>query len=198
MRMSWKTCGLVLAGLLSGAAVVEAEGFLEKHWNALKRDTVRNNAWPEPFIPADRAHVRAPFQQCIMNGYRFDNTLSDYYFDPDTGVLKDAGADKIYSILTERPPQFRTIFVLQADSEEQTAARVTSVQQLADTLCGDGELAQVMTTCVRPRTAPAYYIDAVDRAYQASQPIPRVPARSGSSGGSSSGGASSGGMGSGS
>ncbi|MBS0207460.1 MAG: hypothetical protein JSS27_00765 [Planctomycetes bacterium] len=188
MRKSWKLCVLAVVSSLFGAAIVQAEGFLERPFRAFKRDAQRNNAWPEAFIPSDRARVRAPMQLCIENGYRFQNTLGDDYFEPDTGRLKEAGMNKVYTILTESQMQYRCIYVVTAESPELTAARIMSVQQAADKMVAPGELAQVAETRVKPRATPAFYVDAIDRAWRESRPAPTLPPATGR--GSSSGGAS--------
>jgi hypothetical protein len=185
----WTLLGL---GMISAVSIVQAEGWFEKHWNGFKRDYQRNNAWPEAFIPVDRARVRQPFAQCIANGYRAQNTLSDYYFDDETGALTEAGKEKLLTILTEMPPQYRTIFVVRSTNPEITAARITSVQQVADRLVTPGEVAQLSETSIRPRTAPAYYIDAIDRAYRETIPAPRLPAAQNRGSTSSMGSSSSG------
>jgi hypothetical protein len=171
-----------LALLSAGATVTRGEGWFKKHWNAFKRDAQRNNAWPEPFIPGDRMAVRQPFIIQAANGWKVQNTLSDYHFVGDTGELNEAGRLKVKTILTETPPEFRTIYVLRSHDPQETADRIASVYELGNAILPPGFDPQVGSTDLKPRTTPSYYVDAVDRSYRASTPIPRIGASSGSIG----------------
>ena len=95
------------------------------------RDVKRRQCWPDPFLCPDRAAVRAPFCAMVANGWRRQNMLGEFHFDPQSGQLTEAGRLKVQWILTACPEQHRLIYVHAAGTREETAARVAAVQQLA-------------------------------------------------------------------
>ncbi|HEY5313751.1 MAG TPA: hypothetical protein VIK18_14585 [Pirellulales bacterium] len=184
MRRPSAAVAAALIVLLSAGAL-HAEGWLKSHWHNFCAVTERNNSWPEPFVPADRAAARAPFVGCVVAGWRVQNTLSDYHFEDGSGALKESGMIKVARIVTEAPPDFRTVFVLRAATAELTAARIASVQEAAARYALPGDHPQVGGTFVSPPGAPAFYIVDVDRSFRESMPEPRLPARASSTSSSS-------------
>jgi hypothetical protein len=179
MRRSFAAFATGLAVLLSAGAT-RGEGWLKNGWHNFCAATQRNNAWPEAFVPMDRAATRAPFVGCVVAGWRVQNTLSDYHFEEGAGVLKESGMIKVMRIVTEAPPDFRTVFVVRANTAQLTAARIASVQEAAARYALPGDHPQVGETFVAPRGAPAYYIVDVDRSFRESTPEPRLPTRASS------------------
>lgn len=173
-------CYIAAAALVLIGASVEAraENWFKKHFNGLCADAVRNNAWPEPFIPADRISARAPFGIAIANGWRAQNTLCDYHFSPETGVLTEAGQLKVRSIVNSTPVAYRVVFVLRCDNAEQMAARMASVQDTAARFSPTDPV-PVAQTNVEPGTTPAYYVVDIDRSFRESTPPPRLAIESG-------------------
>lgn len=157
----------------------------------------RNRCWPMPFLQPDRMAVRAPFATMINNGWRTQNTLGDDHFDADTGMLNEAGELKVRDILTYSPPEHRTVFVLQAQNEQVSAERNRSVSELVTKLQPFGQGPLVAGTNLRPRTAPADYINTIGTRFSATTPDPRLPAASSMGGGSGGGGSGGSGGGSG-
>ncbi|HEX4150543.1 MAG TPA: hypothetical protein VHY20_16210 [Pirellulales bacterium] len=184
MRRSLAATAVVLAVAFSASVSRGGEWFATR-WHNFCAITQRNNAWPEAFVPTDRAAARAPFAGCVMAGWRVQNTLSDYHFETDTGALKESGLIKVRRIVTESPPDFRAIFVLRADSAQLTAARLASTQEAAAHYALPGNLPQVGETFVAPRGSPAYYVVDIDRSFQESTPEPRLPQRQSSTSSSS-------------
>ena len=154
----------------------------------LRRDAQRNRCWPAPFLQPDRASVRAPFAVMINNGWRTQNTLGDDHFDTDTGMLNEAGELKVRDILTYSPPEHRTVFVLQAQNEEVSAARNRSVSELVSKLQPYGQGPLVAGTNLRPRSASADYINTIGTRFNETTPAPRLPSSSTGGGGGSGGG----------
>jgi hypothetical protein len=173
------TAGAVAMGLAWGG---QADAGWHEFWHRVKVDTHRNNAWPEPFVTADRAAAREPF--CIManNGWRMQNTIGTYLFD-DTHQLNRAGEIKLRWILTQAPLHRRAVFVLQADTQQETAVRVESVQRAISQMIPAGPLPPVMITDTEPQGASGEYLDALNRSLQSSMPTPRLPASDASSAG---------------
>ena len=185
MRRMWTTAA-VLALAASSASITYGEGWLKTKWRGFVRDTQRNNAWPEAFVPADRARVRDPFAIQTANGWRHQNTLGDQHFDPETGTLNEAGRLKVRSILALSPPEYRTIFLVRNLDPSVMATRMASVYDVSSHLLPPGGVANVSTVEYAPRTTPSRYIDAVNRSYDASTPVPRI-GQSGSGGGGGAG-----------
>ena len=99
--------------------------------NSVVRDIKRRNCWPEPFVHADRATVRALFCVMVANGWRRQNMLGEFHFETATGQLTEAGRLKVRWILTECPEEHRLIYVHVAERDEETSARIAAVQQFA-------------------------------------------------------------------
>ncbi len=180
-RFAWILLALSAAWLPQGA---QAAGYFRKVFR-------RNNCWPQPFIIADRIAVRTPYAIQVNKGWCIQNTLHDEHFDLETGMLNEAGELRVRDILTESPADHRTVFVLQANKPALTTARHQSVAEFASKITENGEVPQIAETRIRPRTAPADYINTIGTRYTASTPDPRLPQSSGSS--SSTGGGSPGG-----
>src|SRR5690606_25523467 len=129
--------------------------WLSDAWHSVCRDFRRNNCWPEPFVRSDRAAVCAPFNVMIQNGWRLENTLSEHHFERGEAELSRAGVAKIENVLTNAPPEARTIFVLRAATPELTAARIAAVQTTARRYLVAGEQAQVVETLTAPKGTQA-------------------------------------------
>ena len=165
--------------------------------NSVARDTKRRNCWPAPFVCMDRQAVRAPFAIEVENGWRKQNMLGDFYFEPTTGQINEAGKLKIRWIVIEAPEQHREIFVHIAQSNEETQARLAAVAAVATeaaSLAPQGQVPPITQTSISDSGTPADRLDLIQRKYMNSVRDPRLPAQANQGGGSSSGGgASSGG-----
>src|SRR6185369_12901432 len=162
-------------------------------WNhRFWQDFYRNNTWPEPFLSADRIAARTPF--CIQtdNGWKMQNTIGSYLFDPETQRVNQAGDLLVKWIVSQAPVHRRAVFVLKGDSAEATNARVQSVQAAVAKYSG-GCMYPVLLTNTEPAGWPASYIDTITQQYSATIPAPRLPAKGG--GGGSQGGSTGGGGG---
>ena len=115
-------------------------------WNRFKKDTHRNNYWPEPFVTGDRLAVREPFAIQANNGWRLQNTIGDGYFEPETQELNLAGQMKVKWVVTQSPSSRRTVFVMAAPNDEATMVRVDSVQRAISRHVPKGELPEVLLT----------------------------------------------------
>jgi hypothetical protein len=156
-------------------------------FNSVARDTKRRNCWPAPFTCPDRQTVREPFAIMVNNGWRRQNMLGDFYFEPTTGQLTEAGKLKIRWIMFEAPEQHREIFVHIAQTSEETQARMAFVTAEAGSLATQGQVPPIMQTSISDGGTPADRVDWIARKYQSSMPTPRLPAVSGQSGSSGGG-----------
>ncbi len=148
---------------------------LKRAWISVCRDFKRSNAWPDPFVTADRVAVRAPFDTMVVNGWRLQNTLSDHHFEDDSDRLTEAGRLKVAAIINHTPISYRAVFILRTQDPALTADRVASVQQETARILGDRPPVPIFETYEKPPTAAANYIDAVNQKYQSSIPDPRIP-----------------------
>lgn len=163
------------------AGPVVAESWWQKFRSNVDLHKNRVNVWPEPFASRDRELVRGPFRQMVDNGWKSQNTLSDYLFDPGTSELTGAGQAKLNHILTQVPPHRRQVYVLEATTQGETAARVASVYRYLAQIAPDSNPCAVMTTKIVPRGGEGWYAYDVEQAYRSFVPPPRLS--SGAAGG---------------
>jgi hypothetical protein len=162
-------------------AAVESAGATKswkERWHEFSADfqlnCARSNAWPEPFQQPDRELVRSPFRTMADNGWREQNTFTDFLFADERSELNLAGREKLRSILTQLPPHRRQIFVVEAERPEETAARVASVQQQIAELAPH-QTVPVFLTQLQPRYGDGRYQNGVNRSYDSTLPEPRLP-----------------------
>jgi hypothetical protein len=171
---------LAIAGQVASAGILTDS--LDCAWTATKqvasdiaRDTKRRNCWPKPFVCPDRQSVREPFHVMVGHGWRQQNLIAGHHFDPKTGLLIDAGQNKVRWILREAPTTHRTIYVERADTPEETAKRVDQVQQFAVRLTPHGELPHIAETSIQPRGWSGERVNWIDREFQKAMPEPVLP-----------------------
>lgn len=146
--------------------------YLEKSGYAL-RDNVR---WPRQYTWPARRGICQSFAIMANNGWQRQNLLGRYHFDAETGELSAAGRVKVQWILTQAPPQRRTIFVEQFGEQELMATRVQSVQTLAANLAGGMGPVDVRETLMHDDGHPAGSVDAVFTGFSTNQAPPILPA----------------------
>ncbi len=167
--------GVVGIAMLASSDATKA-GWHE-FWDRVHLDWHRNNAWPKPFDEIDRHATRMPIAAMVRAGWQMQNTLGDDLFDRETQQLTRAGKHKVRWIMTQTPPQRRTVFVLQGETEQATQERLVSVRNTVRSLYGvqgDAE-SSVVVIGTPPRNGAGGYLDRVRRSYEASTPAPRLP-----------------------
>lgn len=157
------------------------ENWWHRVWSQVEFHRNRVNVWPEPFVPQDRELVRRPFRQMVDNGWKAQNTLTDYLFDPATNELTTAGHAKLHHLLTQVPPHRRQVYVLEAATQEETAARVASVYRSLAQIAPDTAPCPVLTTKIVPRGGEGWYVYEVEQAYRGSLLPPRLSSIDGNS-----------------
>jgi predicted oxidoreductase len=110
-----------------------------------------------------------------QNGWCQQSTLTDFHFDKATQQLTEAGRLKVAQVMTQHPQPFRTMFVVMANSERETAVRLDSVQQTAALVATDGVLPQIHRVAIPPRGWSADEINAIGKKRQETIPTPRLP-----------------------
>lgn len=173
--------GLIVLAVFAQAVPAKAQQCSAWHafWQSVARDWRRNNCWPEAFVGPDRLAVRAPFVVMVNNGWRRQNLLGDHHFEEGTTDLNQSGKLKVRWIMTQAPPQHRTIYVRRADKPEDTAARIAAIQEYGGRFAEDGQLPAVLETNLDPTGWPAAYVDMIDRKALDSAPAPQLPQSSG-------------------
>jgi hypothetical protein len=175
--MRYRVFATAVVVSLSTSAVAMA-GWHE-FWHGAKTDYRRTTEWPYPFKCADQMAVRAPFEIMKDNGWRRENTLGHEMFTFENNELTSAGVHKVKWIVTQAPIHRRTVWVLRADSEESTTARVDQVQQLVQNILPEGALPEVLVSDRPPGGISGQYLDAIDRSMRSSVPPPRLPSAPG-------------------
>lgn len=181
--------GVVGFALISlGCASQVSADFCGGIFTSVNKDIKRRQCWPDPFAGADRSATRSPFATMVANGWRRQNMLGEFYFQPNTGELTDAGKQKVRWILTVGPQQHRVVYVHTGVSEQETAARIAAVQEMASQIAPNN-MPPVLPTSISDQGWPAGEVDAINRKYMGSTPVPRLgPPSSGGSAGASGGG----------
>ena len=140
-----------------------------------------NRDWPAQYIPAARRGVHSFYDVMVHNGWRRQNLLGTYHFDPQTDELTDAGKLKVNWILSQTPHNRRTIYVQRGLAAEQTADRIASVQHWAGDRSPAIGTVDVYDTHIVAEGRSAGTVDNVFTNFQTNQMPPVLPATSGSS-----------------
>lgn len=175
---------VVLWTILLSAAPAEGQWF-SNFCDNVRRGYHRNNAWPEPFLRSDREATMLPFSLMIGNGWRRQNLMADYHFNEDGTQLNLAGETKVRHILTQMPPNRRTLYVQQGLSPDETSRRIELVQRAASRMMPPGFVPEVVESDLANEGWPADDVDAISKKWQATRPDPRLksPSDSGGQGG---------------
>lgn len=146
-----------------------------------------NVDWPRDYIPAARRGVCDTYTAMINNGWRRQNLIGDYHFEPDSNELTQAGQLKVHWILTQAPKGRRKVFVQRGNSLDQTGSRIAAVNEVAANFSPAIESPHVQDTHIVAEGTSASAVDRVFVGFQTNQPAPVLPAaeNSGSGGGSS-------------
>jgi len=167
---------IALALVITAAASASADAGWHEFWARVHLDYHRNVCWPEPFIHADRDILHEHYAVYERMGWQRQNTLGVNHFHQETNQLNSAGVQKVLEVVTQSPPQRRTVFVLQGVDQNMTDTRIDSVQQTVAALLPEGELPSVVQTHVPPVLRPGRTIVTIENQYRNGQPQPRLPA----------------------
>lgn len=175
---------LVLVVVGEAAPAIAGDNVVADFFCSIPRDTKRRNCWPQPFVRPDRQAVREPLAIMVCNGWQRQNMLSDHYFEAKTGLLTEAGRQRIQSILTETPQQHLAVFVHRGQTPEETMARLQTVQQVVAQAPYPSHPVPVFETAMPDDGWPAERVDMLGRRFQATTPDPKLPPKESSQGGS--------------
>jgi hypothetical protein len=144
-------------------------------WSRIWRDYHRNQAWPDPFIPGDRAAVKTPFMLMADNGWQRQNLLCEYHFSQDGQSLSQAGQYRLNWIATQAPLQRRVVFVQRGASPDITASRLDAVQQTIARMTPTGPLPRIAESDLDSSGYAGEEVDAVINGVGKNRPDPRIP-----------------------
>ena len=84
----------------------------------------QNQIWPRQYINPSRRGICQSLDIMAHNGWRRQNLLGPYHFEADGVQLNEAGRLKVEWILTQAPPQYRTLYVQRVANQDRTVGRV--------------------------------------------------------------------------
>ena len=162
---------VVMSGVGSAWAVV-----FDSATYYVRRGYHRNVAWPWPYICPDRAAVREPFGIMVNNGWRRQNLLGEHHFNPQANGLTKAGELKVEWILTQAPPEHRTVFVERSVDPSVTASRMAAAREYSSQIAIEGQPPEVAETYIVSEGRPASVVDSINVRFQESARPPVLPA----------------------
>ena len=120
---------LAITILALGYAMPLGAGELSDFLSSMACDTKQRNAWPEPYVYPDRAGVRQTMAAQVSAGWERQNLLSEFHFLPGGNELTEAGQLRLQWILNEVYEPHRQIYVHRANTPQETAIRMQTVQR---------------------------------------------------------------------
>lgn len=171
-RKFWTRMGLLA---LLGLPTAAQAGWREV-WQDFWGNAHQNGIWPEPFQSQDKDAVRRPFEIMKDNGWRFEHTLPDGLFNPETQELNRAGELKVRRIATQAPSNRRSIFVQRGKNDQVTQRRLNAVQDYLLKMTVRGTIPTVMPTDIEAINTAGDYFDKIDQRGREAVPNPVLPA----------------------
>ncbi|MCC7474564.1 MAG: hypothetical protein IT425_04160 [Pirellulales bacterium] len=173
MRRTFATVVMLL--VVAGSARIASAVFFDDAANYSKRTYHMNSMWPWPLQCADRVAVYEPFCIMINNGWRRQNLLGAHHFHPATNQLTTAGELRVQWIMTQAPPDRRSIFVERTLNEATNADRVAAVRNYAMQLAITDQQPNVEETHLISEGRPASVVDATNVKFMQAMPAPVLP-----------------------
>jgi len=169
------TAALALVVTLSAVPAALAV-FVDHGAHYMKQTYHMNQMWPWPFQCADRIAVREPFCIMVNNGWRRQNLLGAHHFKPGTNQLSTAGELRVQWIMTQAPPDRRSIFIERTIDPETNNQRLVAVRDYGVKVSTDGREPMVEETYLMTEGRPAAVVDATNVNFIKSMPPPVLPA----------------------
>jgi len=127
-------------------------------------DAKQRNCWPEPYIYADRAAVHQMMAVQVCAGWERQNLLSEFHFLPGGNELTEAGQMRVQWIMNEVSEPHRQIYVHRANSPQETAIRMQTVQRFVAQFTYGGAAGVPVLESIRTDDGwPADRIDSLSR-----------------------------------
>ena len=140
-----------------------------------------NVIWPRQFVPAARRPIHETYAAMVNNGWRRQNLLGDYHFDPTSNELTRAGEMKVRWILTQAPANRRDVYVQRATTGSETATRIAAVHGYSSQMNPVVWPINVNDTHIVAEGHSASSVDNTFNGFRANQPPPVLPVNTGSS-----------------
>lgn len=144
-------------------------------WKRIWSDYHRNAAWPDPFVPMDRAAVKTPWVLMANNGWERQNLLAEYHFTDGNDGLSEAGTARLNWIATQAPAPRRVVFVQRGATPQITAARLNAVQQQMAHITPNGPMPRVVASSLDSEGYAGDEADAVINGAGKARPDPKIP-----------------------
>jgi hypothetical protein len=164
----------IFAALTVVTSTTSADGPLAAVWRDFNLSYHRNHCWPHPFLGADNLATRAPMAAMMDNGWRLQNLIGPYHFEPDMLSMNEAGRRRVHWILTQAPTNRRVVFVERGFSAQETELRLKATRDAAQYFMPSGQQPDVRETHIVSQGTPAQYIDEINTKFNESTPEPRL------------------------
>lgn len=119
--------------------------------------------WPHPYVCVDRDSVKSIYATMQRRGWVDHATLHPNNFDPQTQMLNPSGIQRVNYVLTGLPPEFRTLYVSDANPE-LTQTRIANVKASLVGLAGNANALAVLARTADNPARPAIEVDRIHRA----------------------------------
>jgi len=172
-----------------GYAMPLAAGDIGDFLCGIANETKQRNCWPEPFICADREVYRQVIAVQVCAGWERQNLLSEFHFLPGGYELTEAGRLRVQWIMSEVSEPHRQIYVHRANTPQETAVRMQTVQRFV----AQSPYAVNVPILESTRTDDGWPADRIDLVSRKAVTAALDPKLMGSGGGGSAGGGGSGG-----
>jgi hypothetical protein len=181
-RISLAVAALAAVGCLANVA---SAVWIDDGAHYVKHGYHVNKQWPWPYICADRIAVREPFAMMVDNGWRRQNLLGAHHFNETSTKLTTAGELRVRWILTQAPPERRTIFIERDLNPAVTAERIAAARSYGTQVSLDGAAPLIAESSLISEGRPASVVDATNVKFQEAMPVPVLPAATVGTGSSS-------------
>lgn len=170
----------LVAILLVATGASSATADWHEFWHNLHVGYYRNNAWPDPFNELDANQVVAPFEVMKHNGWKLHNTIGNELFRDGDGALLASGSKRVHWIATQAPASRRNVYVLRGGSQQETQARIASVEETLANINYSGHKPSILVTDVEPSSASGEWATKINRDWLEQLAAPRLPSASSS------------------
>ena len=172
---------LIAAAMITVSATSVDAGWNEKwvsFWNKIGVGYARNNAWPDPFQEMDAMGVITPFEAQKQNGWVLHNTIAPHQFRAGDGALNISGQKSIAWIARQAPPSRRQIYIVRANTAEETQSRISSVKETLEQLDIIGPQPAIALVDRVPPTSSGDWATKVNRTWLEELAPPKLPTSS--------------------
>lgn len=185
-------CGSYGGRAFGGGRFAGARDDIRSQIDQMKRQSekvrARNDAWPKPFVCADRQAYHNVWNGFYESGFIAHATLIDDHFDNQTGELNQFGQSVVQGLMKNSPGNRREVFIYDGRSDLDFETKRRSVVDVVNRWYGDDSI-QVSSTNRWPMQGNGLRSEATNRLFAETTPPPviTVPTGSGSTSDSQSG-----------